>query len=256
MHSFQTIGRCVRTLSYAFFALGFAQLASANVLYQEDFSTTGSASIDTAGWFGYAGSSCTDVSSTTNGTATLYSSIIDGGAQGHAATWPGLGDGQVLAGTSKFSSIDLSRYNDLAFSWCQCINDLSLKSQAAVKIGNNCYVSQTTYTNAATYTERWDIGHCVVTSGVEWKSISLSSAKWYQMTMSPGSSMNVDTTQLVDLPTTGSIAAAGLYTTGSSGVLCFDTFRISSTAVPEPSTMMLVLSGVLGLLAYAWRKRK
>jgi len=28
------------------------------------------------------------------------------------------------------------------------------------------------------------------------------------------------------------------------------------TSIPEPSTVMLFVSGLVGLLAYAWRKRK
>lgn len=33
-------------------------------------------------------------------------------------------------------------------------------------------------------------------------------------------------------------------------------FRISSMSTPEPGTLVLVATGLLGLLAYAWRKRK
>ena len=31
---------------------------------------------------------------------------------------------------------------------------------------------------------------------------------------------------------------------------------MSTVAIPEPSTVVLLISGFLGLLAYAWRKRK
>ena len=32
--------------------------------------------------------------------------------------------------------------------------------------------------------------------------------------------------------------------------------NFSVTGVPEPSTLGLLITGLLGLLAYAWRKRK
>lgn len=36
----------------------------------------------------------------------------------------------------------------------------------------------------------------------------------------------------------------------------FDNVRLVSGAVPEPSVLVLAASGLIGLLAYAWRKRK
>ena len=32
--------------------------------------------------------------------------------------------------------------------------------------------------------------------------------------------------------------------------------QFSTAAIPEPSTIMLIVTGLVGLLAYAWRKRK
>jgi hypothetical protein len=36
----------------------------------------------------------------------------------------------------------------------------------------------------------------------------------------------------------------------------FDNVRLESTATPEPGTLVLLASGLIGLLAYAWRKRR
>jgi hypothetical protein len=33
-------------------------------------------------------------------------------------------------------------------------------------------------------------------------------------------------------------------------------FGLAASTIPEPSTALLLVSGVIGLLAYAWRKRK
>jgi hypothetical protein len=41
---------------------------------------------------------------------------------------------------------------------------------------------------------------------------------------------------------------------GGGQVLLVD--NVSVSAVPEPGTLALAVAGVLGLLAYAWRKRK
>lgn len=43
---------------------------------------------------------------------------------------------------------------------------------------------------------------------------------------------------------------------GASTYGALDDVRINLTTIPEPGTVVLMLSGVIGLLAYAWRKRK
>lgn len=40
------------------------------------------------------------------------------------------------------------------------------------------------------------------------------------------------------------------------GHVGFDNVTLDAAAVPEPSLLTLFASGLLGLLAYAWRKRK
>ena len=42
----------------------------------------------------------------------------------------------------------------------------------------------------------------------------------------------------------------------SPAVLILDNARLTSSAIPEPSTMVLLTPGLVGLLCYAWRKRK
>jgi hypothetical protein len=43
---------------------------------------------------------------------------------------------------------------------------------------------------------------------------------------------------------------------GGSYLTQFSEVKLSGNLVPEPSTIALVVSGMVGLLAYAWRKRK
>jgi hypothetical protein len=41
-----------------------------------------------------------------------------------------------------------------------------------------------------------------------------------------------------------------------AGWTAVDNVRLSSTSIPEPSSVLLLATGLIGLLCYAWRKRK
>jgi hypothetical protein len=43
---------------------------------------------------------------------------------------------------------------------------------------------------------------------------------------------------------------------GGASVVCLDNVGFTQTAVPEPGSIALCAAGVIGLLAYAWRKRR
>lgn len=46
------------------------------------------------------------------------------------------------------------------------------------------------------------------------------------------------------------------YKSNGSTEIEADNFRLDGSAIPEPGTLALLASGMLGLLAYAWRKRR
>ena len=45
-------------------------------------------------------------------------------------------------------------------------------------------------------------------------------------------------------------------TTEGTGYNYYDNFHVYTTAAPEPSTVALLVTGVLGMLAYAWRRKR
>jgi hypothetical protein len=54
-----------------------------------------------------------------------------------------------------------------------------------------------------------------------------------------------------DIDSGGHIVGIGVTSTGAA-----DAYLLTPVTTPEPSTLLLATSGLLGLLAYAWRKRK
>jgi hypothetical protein len=54
-------------------------------------------------------------------------------------------------------------------------------------------------------------------------------------------------------------AVGGALAVSGAAEVCFDNVRLDGAAlgaVPEPGTLAILASGLLGLLCYAWRKRK
>jgi hypothetical protein len=254
---------CFRALSFrvaaalfiVVFAYAPAQSAKADTIYQETFpntsTTNANLALSSAGWAAYGSTTCTDYSNNTGDYSVTYYNGC-GSTAGFAFVKPGL-SGRVLAYTSEFSSIDLSSYNSLAFSWYQNVASTSMASQLAVEIAGVWYVSAATYANSTSGSGDQFF------AGALQKSPSLSSiTNWYVLTVTPGSVLSVGTTA-VSLPTTGAIVAAGLYATGgdsSNASFRFDNFTISGTAVPEPDVLTLLAAAALSLIAYARRKRK
>ncbi len=82
--------------------------------------------------------------------------------------------------------------------------------------------------------------------------------KKYSVNASPWTYLqDVTTVPMGLVPVGGNYTATGfgfVAQRGSSYELYADNFRIG--AIPEPSTLALLASGLIGLLAYAWRKRK
>ncbi|MBN1394910.1 MAG: PEP-CTERM sorting domain-containing protein [Pirellulales bacterium] len=90
---------------------------------------------------------------------------------------------------------------------------------------------------------------------------------WYRDMETPGAVWTKDGT-IVDKPlgiaqkTPGVYEVTGLkyrifeYTLSTSQIGWADNYKLDDPKVPEPSTLALLATGLIGLLAYAWRKRK
>lgn len=88
---------------------------------------------------------------------------------------------------------------------------------------------------------------------------------WERATVTPTTPGVFEEKTLTYTPTAADIAAYGGQnlviglcgsSTGADGRVAFDNVRVTDTVVPEPCSLFLLASGLVGLIAYAWRKRK
>ena len=257
MFSSRTLSCIAVVLTIVFLESGLAQLASADaLLYTEDFanSTGTNQSFSTVGWGGYNGTNCIAASSVDNPGVGYF--VASGSTAGFAMFRPTNNTGMIgLVDTQEFSAIDRSGYSSLTFSWYQWVDNTNNASQLAVKMDGTWYVSKDVFTNSDVLAVN---GNSLTLASGRAQSLTLSSASgWYQMTVNPEITLSVGTTQ-VSLPMAGNIQAAGLYGTGTVAgtAICFDNYQISGVTIPEPGTMAMLTISVIGLLAFAWRKRR
>lgn len=110
------------------------------------------------------------------------------------------------------------------------------------KANTNQVGTTQTYTGVAATTYN-TIKEVLDTTGAAW------TIKWYCDGAEIGSSSYTATTN----PTTINYVGFGTRCGATGGI---DNFSLTSTTIPEPGTIALLAAGMLGLLAYAWRKRK
>lgn len=226
-------------------------VASAGYLETFDVADSDNHPLSEYGWLAYLGSGCTDGNDPwipDNWSNVSYDKAI-GGQPGFAYTNPSKFAGSInLLGTDAgtLPVFEASAVPTTTISWYQWVIATDMTARVAVNVGGTWYASADTFTTSYATTDN------NYTKGQDAKSMTLSpTSLWHQMTIDKGFELSMATTS-VNLPT-GDLIGAGLCVSGST-FFVFDNFQVGQ--VPEPATMTVLGTAALGLLAYAWRKRK
>jgi hypothetical protein len=143
-------------------------------------------------------------------------------------------------------TLNQSQYSGITFTWDAKNNNAASTQRIAVQIGGNWYVSAQTF---STSTNTWT---------AQSFSFTNTSTAWIDLTAQISSNKlpdSVAATSLTSALPTGNITSFGLYLGKFNDTQRIDTFAITATAIPEPSTFA-ILSGVTALgLAGMTRRR-
>ncbi len=175
------------------------------------------------------------------------------------ATGPGFlflsGGAGHAGGTNWIATTSAYTVNTSAYS----VNDMSFYSGNAytasvehfvVQIDGNWYVTVQTFGNAAAVSSAANFASQAPLDTFTWTT---AASAWETLNYTPGTTLTVGSVLSSALPG-DNITAFGLYSDGvATGTTRADTFEIDAFAVPEPSSVMLVLSGV-GLLMMSLRR--
>jgi PEP-CTERM motif len=143
------------------------------------------------------------------------------------------------------------------------VNDMSFYSgnsftasleHFVVQIDGNWYATVQTFGNAAAVSSAANFAAQAQQDTFTWTT---AASAWETLNYTPGTTLTLGSVLSSALPG-DNITAFGLYSDGvggTGGTTRVDTFQIDATAVPEPSSIALVLSGV-GILMGFRRSRK
>lgn len=205
------------------------------------------------GWRAYGAANAVDVSSNSSGTGFLVSQAggVSGGGRGYGAKANASAFG--IAFTEEVASLNISTVDLTSISFAsrnQATSDL-FRIVVAVNVGGDnvqWYATSTTYAaTTAAGTWKQDNVFDFVTTGSAWQAL----------TFTPGSQLSLSNTTLDSPLPEGTLAAAGLFLSGSTGAtnisatMRYDNFAVNY--VPEPSTALL---GALALGIGACRRSR
>jgi hypothetical protein len=178
------------------------------------------------------------------------------------ATGPGFlflsGGATKAGGTNWIATTSAYTVNTANYS----INDMSFYSGNAytaslehfvVQIDGSWYATVQTFGNAAAVSSA---GNFAAQAQLDTFTWTTAASAWETLNYTPGSTLSIGSALISDL-SGDNITAFGLYSdgTGVTSTTRADTFEIDATAVPEPSSIVLVLSGA-GVLMSLRRSRK
>ena len=239
----------------------FAQLTTANVAPSVDSwvgSWSGAAIDSQAGGsgatLGFFGISSSAGNSTAVGPAINTTPAEVNTNRGFLFTSGGAG----LPGTTNWIAyttaytVDANAYsvNDMSF-YSGNVSTASLE-HFVVQIGGSWYATVQTFGNALTVGTAGAFAASAQKDTFTWTT---AASAWETLNYTPGITLSVGSVLGSDLPG-GNITGFGLYSDGpGGGTMRADTFQIDATAVPEPSSVALVLFGA-GVLMSLRRSRK
>jgi|ERR1039458_51683 hypothetical protein len=259
------------------------QVTRADVIYREVFGnlaaptgTNSSFNIANMGWYGYWGGTAASQESATynqfgvSAAAGDPSNLDNVNAGGPAlSTTYGLGftsggtltpgaNSRILVGTSQYT-VDPAATNIQTISFYAGSGNSggSIPGfRIAVEIGGNWYATAQVFANT---TAVGSIGSFPTGAQQQIFNWTTAASAWDTLTFVPGTSLVLGSAVGSDLPS-APITAFGLYSdpvtnAAAASTRRWDTFEIDGTAVPEPSSVALVLIGFGGLLGLR-RSRK
>lgn len=229
----------------------------ADVAYREIFpnSGTGSLFLPSEGWNGYSTPSGTPLAVAqivnTTGAPTDLPAVnsAPGDTSQTALGWVyyshtggGWSNSFVFTTESGLTAQNIPVSDITTVTWYAANTYATVTTRPAVKIGSDWYVNSTSFTTPAC----GGIGSAVL------ESFTLSTGTWQQLNFTPGSTLGLSGAD-VPLPS-GTLAGLGFYGSINSGSVRMDTVAVN--IIPEPGALALLGIGLLGLMAYAWRRRR
>lgn len=245
----------------ALFAAGGAisSLSAQLVIYRQGFSNNSGSSKPTGGtgtngydFYYYNGATATDLTTSVN--AVSSSTGVAGGDNVVASAPYGDNNARgyihISVTTSDvffYSDFGISRsaFGDISMGMSLRNNSTADITKFAIKVESDWYVSNTDFSAGI--------------SGTSWIDVTLDltgSSLWRSLTFDPGVEMGIAAGPAVALSTiTGDITGVGFFGVGIDGNgFRVDTFTISASAIPEPSSAALVVA--FGSLLLPRRKSK
>lgn len=255
------------------------QVTYADVIYREVFGNLASgtnSSFGIEGWYGYWGTTAASGDSanynnlgvsTAAGAPNNLDNVNAGGPA--LSTINGLGftsggtltpgaNNRILVGTSQYT-VNPSLWNISTISFyagSAAVSGIIPGFRIAVEIDNNWYATAQVFANTTAIGSISGFASGAQQQTFNWTT---SASAWNTLTFVPGTSLVLGSAVGSDLPS-DPITAFGLYSDpvasgASAATRRWDTFEIDAVAVPEPSSVALVLIG-LGALAGGLRRSR
>ncbi len=105
------------------------------------------------------------------------------------------------------------------------------------------------YANIDIVTGNWDGTTLTVHDSL---TLSTNNTSWTELT----GSLDVKHGAGVGMTNYVKVVLSTVYSDANYTATLFDDISLKTSAIPEPTTMVMTLIGLIGLVAYAWRKRK